>query len=374
MRRILLLLAGFTAVIFPTFSQFSSDGRSFKANRLDRIPSSSRPRSAAKPTACGSDTSYFPSYGSTAYNSVTIKSGSSLGQFFGASQNITVSGFRLYAYAITPSPARAVYINLRCNLYKAGADSLPTGAPLASDTIVVDTVMGSSIPLSRIERDAVFNSPVTVNYGYIIVVECDSTNVSAALVTNSWSSGNGKKRNLGCGSVSGKWYRCLQLNISGVTFDADMQLYPFVKYNFGTDFSIANDCYNFGDTVKFINKYKSNVSSMPYYNYYMYYNLPQYSHQWYYDNSFSYTYSVDGAYRSSVKKNFNVKLISIVYPYTATQCRDTSEITVYFKPARPALKKPANACMGDTVVLDVFTDAGTTVNWYHTLSLSLIHI
>ena len=55
-------------------------------------------RSAAKPTKCGGDTSMFPSYGSTAYNSVTVKKGSSLGQFFDAPQVMTVSGFRFFGF------------------------------------------------------------------------------------------------------------------------------------------------------------------------------------------------------------------------------------------------------------------------------------
>ncbi|MBS3915947.1 MAG: T9SS type A sorting domain-containing protein [Bacteroidetes bacterium] len=367
MKRFLLFL--FSGLLWMTQAdaQLSSDGRKFTGERAQKRVIHSSSRNAQNPAKCGSDTSYYPSYGATAYNSVTIKSGSSLGQFFGANQNITVSGFRMYAYAVTPNPARAVYIRLRCNLYKAGADSLPTGLPLASDTIVVDTVMGSSIPLARIERDAVFQKPVTLNYGYIIAVECDSSNVSAAIVTNSWSAGNGKKKNIGCGSVSGKWYRCLQLNISGATFDADMQLYPFVQYDFGTDFSIVNDCYTFGDTVKFANAAKNNVSSLPYYNYYVYFNLPQFSHRWYYDNSTGYTYSVDGNYRPLTKKNFNVRLISTIYAYTASQCYDTTDKVVYFKPDRPVLKKPANGCIGDTVTINLGADVGTTVNWYHKL-------
>ena len=51
-------------------------------------------RSASKPTACTGDTSTFPSYGSTAYNTVSLRKGSALGQFFGTPQEITVSGFR----------------------------------------------------------------------------------------------------------------------------------------------------------------------------------------------------------------------------------------------------------------------------------------
>lgn len=348
-------------------AQFQSDAKSFFGGPNMPAPKQDYSRSASKPTTCGEDTSYFPNYGTTAYNSVSVKSGSSLGQYFGANQNITVSGFRFYGYSIPPTPARQAKIRVICNLYKAGSDSLPAGLPLASDTITVDTVMGSSIPLARITREAVFKKPVTLNYDYIITVETDSTAVSVGIVANSWTAGNGKKKNLGCGSVSGKWYRCLNLNIGGVTFDSDIQLYPFVKYKLGADFNVVNDCYNFGDTVKFQNLYKSNVSGLPYYNYYLYYKLDYYTQRWSYDGSFGQTYIVDGFYKPLTRKNFDVQLISVVYSYTNGQCYDTTLKTVYFKPSKPTIKSGLSACKGDTVAMNIAAEAGVVYKWYHNL-------
>jgi len=227
-------------------------------------------RSAAKPTKCDGDTSMFPSYGSTAYNSITIKKGSSLGQFFDAPQVMTVSGFRFFGFSVTPTPAKSVKINLICNLYKAGADSLPSGTPIASDTIMVDTVMGTSIPLSRITLNAYFGKPITVNGNYIITVESDSTTALAAVVCNSYTNGDGKKRNLGVGSVSGKWYRCMSLNIGGTVFNSHMQMYPFVGYQLGTDFTTTQNCYPNLDTLYFQNQSKKTVTSSIFYNYYVY--------------------------------------------------------------------------------------------------------
>lgn len=363
-----ILVALILGCITASKAQLQSDSRSFTGGPAMPVFQQNGTRSVSNPTTCGSDTSYFPNYSTTAYNSVTIKSGSSLGQYFGANQNITVSGFRFYGYSVPPNPARQVKIRIICNLYKAGSDSLPTGSPLASDTVTVDTVMGSSIPLSRITREAVFKSPVTLNYDYIITIGTDSTNVSAAVVANNWVAGNGKKKNLGCGSVSGKWYRCLNLNIGGVTFDADIQLYPFVKYKLGADFNIVNDCYNLGDTVKFQNLYKNNVSGSPYYNYYLSYNLAYYTQRWSYDGSLGQTYVVDGFYKPLTRKNFDAQLISVVFSYTNGQCYDTIKKTVYFKPSRPTIKSGLNACKGDTVSLNLATETGVVYKWYRSLS------
>lgn len=370
--KLLLTAAALFGMVGFGFSQFVEDTRNFIGGTS--IPSIQNPgsRSVQNPTTCGKDTSYFANYTTTAYRGVSIRSGNSLGQYFGANQNVTISGFRFYAYALTTSPAKKYTIKLICNVYKAGVDSLPTGSPLASDTVEVDTVMGTNIFLSRITRDAVFKKALTLNYDYIITVESDSTNVSAGVITNSWlaNPADGRKKNLGCGSVSGRWYRCLQLNIAGVTFDSDMQFYPFVTYKLGADFNILNDCYNFGDTVKFKNRHTNNVSSLPYYNFYINYNLGYFCQRWSYDGSAGQTYIVDGFYKPTVKKNFNVRLISVVYSYTAGQCYDTINKTVYFKPIRPTLKSPSYGCIGDTVSLAVSGDAGVTFKWYKDMSSS----
>jgi len=329
--------------------------------------SSVNKRSASKPTACTGDTSTFPSYGSTAYNTVSVRKGAALGQFFGAPQKITVSGFRFFAFSLPPTPARSVKINLICNLYKAGIDSLPSGSPIASDTITVDTVMGSNIPLSRITCNASFGKDIPVDFDYIITVESDSTDVSAGLVCNSWANGDGKFRNLGVGSVSGIWYRCLSLNIGGTTFNSHMQLYPFVNYKVGTDFTFTQDCYANLDTLKFDNQSEKNVFSSIYYNRYVYSNLERICHRWNYDNRRIQS-SIDGKYKPTGKNNMKIQLISTIYPYTGDYCRDTATHYIYFNPTRPRMLEEAKACKGDTVTLTVTSDLYSTVKWYHSMS------
>ncbi len=353
-----------TGALFAQFEAVSSkvidNYQKYTASNLQR-------RSVSKPTSCKSDTSLFVQQGTTGWRFVTLRSGSSLGQFYGAPQSMTISGFRFYAFANPVTPARQVFIRLRCNLYKAGADSLPTGTPLASDTVTVDTILRSTFYISDVLFNAVFKNPVTLNYNYILAVECDSTNVTAALMTNDWARGDGKKRNLGCGSVSGKWYRNLQLNISGTAFDADVQLCPFVKYDFGTDFNITNNCYSTLDTIRFQNLQKNSVVGAPYYNYYNYLNLSQFSHRWRYDNGFD-VYIVDGKFKPTAKKNFDVRLISTVYTYMSGSCNDTVVKTVFFRPSTPVLKRSATACRGDSVSLDVSSDAGVKLKWYRKIT------
>lgn len=364
MRRVLLTTILALILVSGARAQFTTEGRPITGSIPMPKPQNMYTRSAQKPTQCGSDTSTYPSFGTTGYYSVTIKSGSSLGQFYPVPGPMTISGFEFMGFSLSPTPARPTPIKLRCNIYKAGADSLPSGAPLASDTITVDTVMGASIPLAHITHIARFRNPVTLTSGgYILAVECDSAAVSAALITNSWAKGDGKKQNLACGSVSGKWYRCLNLNISGTTFDVNVQLYAIVKYKLGTDFSIVNQCYANSDTVKFQNTNKSNFSGSVFYNFYIYYGLEQYSHRWTYDNIYT-EYAINGKYKPSTKRNFDARLITTVYSYRSGQCYDTAVKSVYFKPSVPSPKKQPRACRGDTFTIDLVSDAGAVVKWF----------
>lgn len=362
LRKLLLII--FCVLFAPIKAQFVDAGRTLvddvhAGTQKGKIQS----RSATNPTQCDGDTSMFPSYGSTAYNSITIKKGSSLGQFFDAPQTMTVSGFRFYGFSVTPTPAKSVKINIICNLYKAGADSLPSGTPIASDTITVDTVMGSSIPLSRITLNADFGKAVTVTGPYIICVESDSSTALAAVVCNSYTNGDGKKRNLCVGSVSGKWYRCLSLNIGGTVFNSHMQMYPFVGYKLGIVYTTNQQCYPNLDTLYFQNQTKKTVVSSIFYNYYVYYNIERSSHRWNYDNKMI-QYAIDGKYKPTSRSNMNVTLISTVYPYSGWSCSDTVSKIIYFKPGTPSLYKPAQGCSGDTVTIAVASDAQTTVQWF----------
>src|SRR5690606_22267716 len=122
------------------------------------------------------------------------------------------------------NPPTSKTMNIICNVYNAGADSLPTGSPLRSDTITIDSTFGGGL-LSKIEKHASWPA-ITLNSNYIITVETDSASMNAGVVTNSYLAGNSQRFNLNCGSISGLWYNGRNLNIGGVPFDADILLHP----------------------------------------------------------------------------------------------------------------------------------------------------
>lgn len=365
MKRFYLLTLFLISMVALGYGQFSTDFRSV----TDNIPKASNSRlskkSASNPKACSRDTVEYPRYKASRLYFVNMKSGYSLGQFYGAPQDITIHGFTFYGF-VNSNPPTDKKIRVICNIYKAGADSLPSGTPLRSDTITLDSTLGGGV-LSKVVKHATFRSPVTVNYPYILTVESDS-NSNTAIVTNDWTAGDGERKNYFCGSVSGRWYRGLSLNIGGRSLDADVLLHPHVSYKFGTDFTFK-DCSDYKDTARFKNLYRSNVSGSYFYNVYSFYPYDWFCHQWNYGDQPWNTYEIDGLNDYQSKDNYQVRLISRVFQWHLTnggntQCVDTTIKIYYFKPRDPYAVSNTNICRGDSANIMVASDPGVDIKWY----------
>ncbi len=335
-------------------------------------------RSASNPKSCDVDTSYFPdqstsvSGGASQYKSITISKGRGVGQFFGAPSQITVSGFRFLGYFLYDTLTGVTSTTVNCNIYRAGPDSLKTGGPLASVDFKLDTV-GGTLTMAKIQHDIAFSSPVVCDFPYVITVESDSMNSNPNIISNAWQSADGEGRNLASAQVSGIWYRCLDLNVAGTTFNAHMQLYPFVKYKFGTDFTSNMDCFVAKDTLRFTNSFKSNLLGSIYYNQYQYYEeigmgFQDNCHEWLIDGNVSYKNQTDAKFKSATKKNISVELRSKLVPYKSDFCLDTTVKVISFNPANPSLTKTPNGCIGDSLRISVTGDAGSTFNWYKNIT------
>lgn len=366
MAKIYLSLTLFFLTISTAFGQLQSTNHKIIDNIVRKTYDLSHlKRSAQNPTACSLDTSEYPRYKGTGFYTVSVSSGRALGQLYSAPKPVTVYGFSFYAFvaANPPSPKK---MKLICNLYKAGLDSLPSGSPLRSDTITIDSTFGGGV-LTKIEKHATFRKPITMDSAYILTVETDSSNMNAGIVTNNYNNGDGRKENLNCGSISWQWYNGKNLNIGGVPFNADILLHPHVKYSLGADYTIKNNCYNVADTVKFLNLSGKNMSGSKMYNYYMLYNLGYYCNWWNTGDNFGYTWTVDHKVKYAQKQNYKIELISWVYPYRSAgdRCSDTTVRWLYYKPDVPQISGPGNACMGDSAKYTIANaDTGAVYEWF----------
>ena len=321
-------------------------------------------RSLQKPSQCSADTVEYPRYKASSLFSVTVGKGRGLGQLYSCPKPLTLSGFTFYGFVL-PSWKTSKKMEIYCRVYKAGADSLPKGAPVRADTLLIDSTFGGGV-LTVIEKHASF-APITLDSNYILTVETNDSLLTAGVVTNSYTAGDGAKEWLNCGSISGLWYRGKNLNVGGTPFDCDVLLHPHVAYKFGTDFNIKFNCFNINDSVKFINAAPSNFAGSKMYNRYLRYNLGYFCHMWNLGNNTGNQSVVDQKVKYGVKGNFKVTLISTVYGYRggmANGCRDTSIKTVYFKPDMPTCIGNLNVCIGDTAKYTAQSlDTGVVFEW-----------
>lgn len=185
-------------------------------------------------TACGVDTVKFTLAKTTAIQALDINnstSAESAGQYFNAAQEITISGFNFYAYKI--DLVGGPTMDVLCEVYLAGADSLPLGAPLVVDTVSIDTL--STLSLPNLRKHAVFNTPVVINQPFVLVVR-NASSTALGLVCNDFSVGDGALDNLSSVELFGTWASGLDVTVGSFPFDADWLFEPIVTYDLSAGF------------------------------------------------------------------------------------------------------------------------------------------
>lgn len=311
-------------------------------------------------TNCGVDTVNYTYFKTSTFRPVSLNassSGNAFAQWFPAPQSITIEGFDFYAWQSANTQDTVL---LTCNLYRAGADSLPTGAPLRTVTVKVDSTFGSGQITTLIKR-AVFSTAVTVNFAYILTVEnVTSTNVSVLANDYTATNPNGRGEWLSSVRIGPNYNRSYDINVGGITFDADFIFRPHVKYTINTDFSFVG-CNSGGNTINFTNN-ASSVFSSPFYNRYAFYNIQRFCHRWNYGDSPSSTLSINGTKKYNIKAQYDVVLYDTLYGWFKG-CADSMKKTVYATPNPPKVNNNSPICSGDSLKLSIETDSNTTYVW-----------
>jgi hypothetical protein len=358
---------GDNVTVFPKKMSFQ-EKIAIQKQHVSKKNTSISKRSASNPTQCGTDTSNFTDLSTTAYPLIAVSNNQSAGQYFGANQEITVKGFRFFAYVPWSTTTQITSWDVYAKIYNAGPDSLPRGAAIDSVLITLDTVTGP-LSFARLTRDAVFSKPVKVSNDYVLTVETQANTTPPSIVTNSWNNADGEGRNLSMVQLNGRWFRGLNVTVGGVPFDAHFQMLPFVSYTFGTDFTINNNCYQLLDSFNFTNNYNKNVSGSIYYNEYMYYagsGFDAECHDWTYDQSIVQAKRINGKFRPGSKKNIDIKLKSFVVPYSVNLsfCFDSTEKQMFYNPNTPSINGSPDGCIGENKTITLNSNNDITHRWY----------
>jgi len=104
-------------------------------------------QSNSKSTSCGPDTVLYTLQKATGLQVVSINNGLSakaVSQYYNCPQPLTLSGVEFYAYKMDATGG--ISQNVTVEVYTAGVDSMPTGLPLVTTTVLVDTNFGGGRP------------------------------------------------------------------------------------------------------------------------------------------------------------------------------------------------------------------------------------
>lgn len=359
MFRLLTLL--FLTCSFQAFAQLQSVNLPI----IDDLPRhtfhpTSKTKFASTPIKCGEDTLEYARYKGSGFQGIAVSDGYALGQYYDAPDTVTVSGITFYGWVISNNNDS---VTLTLNLYEAGTDTLPTGNPIRSKQITIDTTFGGGV-LTVLRKSIAFDSAYTTNKPFILTIE-SADSVRVGVVATSYTNRDGEGENLACGTVNDIWYRSLNLNIGGRTLDCDILLEPHVSYSTYADFSVDN-CFNPNDSVLFENK-SSPLLSHRMYNRYIGYNLGRFSYLWNFGLGAGSQYDEEPKFKYRNAGNYQPRLVTTMYSFRAgNNCRDTAFQTLDFQPSEVIVSIDTPVCSGNTTT--VFATSSGTVNWYSSKS------
>ena len=314
----------------------------------------------AKTSICGVDTVNYTFNKTTSFQSITLNastSGNIFAQWYPAAGAITVSGFDFYAWQAAGSSA---VVTLTCNIYNASSDSLPTGTPIRSITVAVDSSFGGGL-LSVLRKKAIFSTPYTTSSPYVITIETSSS-INVAVVANSWvaSPPNGRSEWLSSVKIGSTFVRGYNVSIGSAQFNADFIFQPYVSFSFTAGFTAAS-C-NAGGNSIFLNNTSSSVLFNRFYSVRAFQGIPQFSCIWDYGDSSGTYYTVNGTHTYNYRIPYTVKLLDTLYGWMVG-CADRAQLTLSVAPPVPNANNNGPLCSGATLRLNADTISGASYYW-----------
>ncbi len=281
----------------------------------------SRYLNQTKVASCAGDTNQYAMNKATGLSSLSINNATSaqgISQYFNAPQSLTLSGVEFFAYKLNATGGLSVNVNIE--VYLAGADSMPTGAPVASAAIAVDTALGGGV-LNTLRKLATF-TPVTVSQPYVVVMSNPSPN-GVGLIFNSYTAGDGAMEWLVSADLFGTWTRSYGISVGGSIFDADALFQPIVSYNLAANFTPSDPCFLSGNDQVFTNG-SSPVNADRMYNVATFLAIPELTYTWNYGDASATENLIDGVHTYSSAGSYNVTLTDTLYGWTSNCFTDTT--------------------------------------------------
>lgn len=315
-----------------------------------------------KSQSCTTDTVYYTdAKASNQSTKIAFTTGSTstgfviaYAQKFGAAPNITVKGFRWFGRSNDPNTSSNPTVNVVCEMYAVDGNGLPTGSPLASETLAVDT---SS---TNIQHDVIFTTPITTSNSYTLVVKNNQSD-QLFIMSNDEQANDGNSESL-CSvyyEPLGTWRKTLNLFGNG---DFDMLFLPFVDYTISADFTTpTSGCQNVSST--FTNASSNHFNSK-------FYNVDKFNnaslqHDWNYGDGNSSNNQLNGSNSYSSASTYTITLTSTINGWTMN-CTDSysTSFQVFPTPVAPISTPPSPVCEYTAIGNLTASGGSGTYTWY----------
>lgn len=209
--------------------------------------------SGSKSVSCGPDTVQYTLAKATGLSALSINnatSGQAVSQYFNCPQTITLTGVEFFAYKIDATGGTT--LNATVQVYAAGPDSLPSGLPLVTGTVPIDTNFygGNLTMLSKFANFPAIN----VSVPYVVVIENNTANGMGLLFNDYQASPADGLQEWLCGvNIGGTWLNSYDINVGGTPLDCDALVHPLASYTLDAGFTQSADCFTGGPTINFTN-------------------------------------------------------------------------------------------------------------------------
>lgn len=274
-----------------------------------------------KTATCGLDTVQYTTYKATGLAALSINNATSaqrVSQYFDAPQALTLSGVEFYAYKIDATGG--ITQNVTLQVFTAGADSMPTGTPLATATVAVDTAFGGG-DLGVLRKVGNF-SPITVSVPYVVVMSNLSPN-GVGLIFNSYTAADGAMEWLASADLFGTWTRSYDINVGGIPLDSDALFHPFVVTNLTASFVADDPCFSNGLTEVFTNN-SSPIIGNRMYSVAAFIGAEELSYTWNYGDGSPEENLINGTHTYASAGAYDVVLTDSLFGWTSTCVTDTT--------------------------------------------------
>lgn len=317
-------------IILPLFSMvamfsFGQSLQPYNATVTNDIVSSTV-SATPKTTACGPDTVRYTLAKATGLSTLSLNNATSatgVSQYYDAPQTLSISGVEFFAWKTDANGG--ITIDATVEIYNAGADSLPTGTPLVSTTVALDTVFGGG-QLSVLRKLATF-TPITVNAAYCVVVSNNSAN-NIAMVFSSYTAAppDGAQEWLAGALLGPNWLPSYEISIGGNLFDADCLAYPVVSYDLTSSFTVDDPCFATSTTLTFTNT-SSPILAHRMYNQAAYLGNTHLSYTWDFGDGSATGNAIDTMHTYASAGAYTATLTDTIYGWTST-CADVANVSL----------------------------------------------